>query len=182
MKRIVVIVALFAVILATVFALLHSEEKLENTLDDYQEVMEEGIPDDLKLTIYYADPQMNTWMPIRTVEELASFSSVIEVGAEKLAAHRELFASLNAAHLKPVDEDSNNDSQIIGFLRLVYILERGNSEVLLEVMTADLLYDESILVNGFEVENNSIFYELIDPFLTEEDRNILRWRDAAFLP
>ena len=174
MKRIVVIVA----ILATVLFLMHSEKKLENTLDDYQEVMEEGIPDDLKLTIYYVDPQVNTQMPIRTVEELASFSSIIEVGAEELAAHRELFASLNAAHLKPVDGKENTENSIIGFLRLVYVLERGNGDVLLEVMATNLVYDDTVLVNGFEVENNPIFYELIDPFLTDEDRSILKWQES----
>ena len=28
-------------------------------------------------------------------------------------------------------------------------------------------------VNGIEVEDNDLFYELIDPFLTDEDRGIL---------
>ena len=179
MKRVVVIVAILAVILATVLVLMHSEKKLEKTLDDYQEVMEEGIPDDLKLTIYYVDPSMLTRIPILTLEDLMGYSpKIIQVDAAQLAVHRELLASLNAAHLKPVDGKENTENSIIGFLRLVYVLERGNGDVLLEVMATNLVYDDTVLVNGFEVENNPIFYELIDPFLTDEDRSILKWQES----
>ena len=175
MKRIIVIVALFAVVLATVFALLHSEEKLENALDDYEEIIEEGIPDDLKLTIYYIEPTTLTLVPVRTVEDFMGYSPiVIEVTAAELAAHRDLLASLNAACLKPVAEDADTHP-IIGFIRLVYVLERGDSEVLLEVIASDIIYHGGVLVNGFEVENDPIFYDLIDPFLTEEDRNTLKY-------
>ena len=45
--------------------------------------------------------------------------------------------------------------------------------MLLEVMASSLIYDDSVLVNGVEVKNMPIFYELIDPFLTEVDRTIL---------
>lgn len=182
MKRIALIVMLLVLLLISVFVWMHAEPKLENTLDEYQEVMEEGIPDDLKLTIYYVDPTMLTRIPIRTLEDLKGYSpKITQVDAVELATHRELFASLNAACLKPVEEGANTDSQIIGFLRLVYVLERGNGEILLEVTAADLIYDGSVLLNGFEVENNPIFYDLIDPFLTEEDRNILRWKDDGSL-
>lgn len=183
MKRVVVIIALFAAVLATALVLMHSEKNLENTLDDYQEVMEEGIPDDLKLTIYYVDPSMLTRIPILTLEDLMGYSpKIIQVDAAELAIHSELFASLNAACLKSVEKGANTDSQIIGFLRLVYVLERGNGDVLLEVMATNLVYDDTVLVNGFEVENDPIFYDLIDPFLTEEDRNTLRWRYTGSLP
>lgn len=181
-KRVAVAVTLLAIFLSTalVFVWMHSDEILENTLDDYEEVMGEGIPSDLKLTIYYMPPDTLTRMPIRTLDELVVCSSIIEVDAEKLAVYADRLAALTAACLKPLEEGEKAEP-IIGFLRLAYILERGNGEVLLEVMTADLLYDESILVNGFEVENNPIFYELIDPFLTEEDRSILRWKEDGSL-
>lgn len=175
MKRMISIITVLAMVLAFVFMWGCSEKQLENTLDDYEEIIEEGIPDDLKLTIYYIEPTTLTLVPVRTVEDFMGYSPiVIEVTAAELAAHRDLLASLNAACLKPVAEDADTHP-IIGFIRLVYVLERGDGEVLLEVIASDIIYHGGVLVNGFEVENDPIFYDLINPFLTEEDRNTLKY-------
>lgn len=175
MKRVVATITLLAMVLAFVFMWGCSEKQMENTLDDYEKVMEEGIPDNLKLTIYYIDPTILTRAPVRTLEDLLGYSpKIIEVTAAELAAHKDVFASLNAACLKPVEEGADTHP-IIGFLRLVYVLERGDGEVLLEVMASNIIYHGGVLVNGFEVENDPIFYDLIDPFLTEEDRNTLKY-------
>ena len=129
MKRVVATITLLAMVLAFVFMWGCSEKQMENTLDDYEKVMEEGIPDNLKLTIYYIDPTILTRAPVRTLEDLLGYSpKIIEVTAAELAAHKDVFASLNAACLKPVEEGADTHP-IIGFLRLVYVLERRHSEV-----------------------------------------------------
>jgi hypothetical protein len=174
MKRVALVCILIILLLIFVFYDVLSQNKLGNTLSEYKKILTEGIPDDLKLTIYYLNPALLTRAPIRTLEQLRGCSQTkcIEVYATQLEAHENLLKNLDDSDLQPLE--LNNDSEpILGYLRLVYIMELENSEMLLEVMASDLVYGESILVNGFEVENNPIFYDLICPFLSEKDKQIL---------
>jgi len=54
--------------------------------------------------------------------------------------------------------------------RLYYVLEVG-TESLLGVVISDI--HGSVFVNGEEVEDHPVFYEIIIPYLTDEDRTIL---------
>lgn len=172
MKRISVICILLAIVLIGTFLWMSSPKALENTLDDYEKAVRDRAPDGLKLTIYYMDPTIMTRVPIQTLEDLKGFSQTktIVVGAAQLAAHADLIKQLDAAYLQPVEAPT---WEITSYLRLVYVFEQENGEPLLEVMATNLVHDETILVNGFYVENKPIFYELIDPFLTDEDRSVL---------
>ena len=60
--------------------------------------------------------------------------------------------------------------------RLYYVFEVGDSEKLLEVVVSPDSLDKingRVVVNGVEVKDNPIFYELIMPFLTEDAHNEL---------
>jgi hypothetical protein len=174
MKRNAAIYILLAIILVATSLWISSEETLENTLDDYEKAVQGGVPSDLKLTICYMDPTILTRVPVRTLEDLMGYSGTktIGVGSGKLAAHADLLRKLDATCLQGIEEDTNAQP-VTDCLSLVYILERGDGRVLLEVMATSLIHDDIILVNGFAVENKPIFYELIDSFLTDEDRSVL---------
>ena len=139
---------------------------LEESMSEYLKTVEEKLPDDLRLTIYYLDPTVLTRAPL-SKEDLQSYPGVVKitVEAEELASHRELMKKLDPNILQPVQEESHINA------RLYYFFEVGDSEKILEVIISNIY--GSVCVNDFEVENNPVFYDLILPFLEDEDRQIL---------
>lgn len=153
--------------------------RLNHALHAYEAAFDEGAPDDLKLTIYYLPPCSWTRAPIWKLEQLdnMSFGEKIVVGAEELLAHAEQFRELDADGLYPQSVFSElvcDDMYFGQHLRMGYILEREDGEILLEVYTYDLLSNECVIVNGVRVKNEPVFYDLIDPYLTDADRETLR--------
>lgn len=187
MKRKGIIIAL-AVLLSAAIACLSvwlanrgiPRVSLNLALRAYEAAFDDGAPDDLKLTIYYISPAIVTRAPIYTLKQLRGANDdhamQIHVGAEELSAHAEQFRELDAADLCPEtvwSAVSGRGGRILGFLRMVYILEREDGEILLKIYACNLVRDESVIVNGIKVKNDPIFYELIDPYLTDADRETL---------
>ena len=139
---------------------------LEESMGDYLKTVQNKLPDDLRLTIYYLDPTVLTRAPL-SKEDLQSYPGVVKitVEAEELASHRELMKKLDPNILQLVQEESHINA------RLYYFFEVGDSEKILEVIISNIY--GSVCVNDFEVENNPVFYDLILPFLEDEDRQIL---------
>lgn len=146
---------------------------LQKSMKDYTKMLEGDLPEDLRLTIYYMSTAILTRYPYG-IDDLVKFagshSQTIVVEAEELAAHKELLKKLDASKLQPVQEESYINA------RLYYVFEVGDSEKLLEVVVTPEFLDKIngyVVVNGIEVEDNEIFYELIIPFLTEDAHNKL---------
>jgi hypothetical protein len=140
---------------------------LEEAMADYTKMVAGELPKDLRLSIYYIYPKLDTRCPV-TKEDLKTFHDVkvIVVESEELKGHLDLLRKLGPSVLEPVEEPSYINA------RLYYVFEVGDSEVILDVVTGAERND-TIFVNGIEVETNPVFYELILPFLTEEDCEIL---------
>lgn len=139
---------------------------LQDAMIDYSIMIEIGIPEDLHLTIYYIDPTILTRRPLNQ-EDLVTFPGVevIIVDSEEIAPHWEQLKELSPSTLQPVQEESYVNA------RLYYVFETRDSGKILEVVISEI--HGSVFVNGMEVEDNPIFYKLINPFLSENDRNIL---------
>ena len=121
---------------------------------------------ELNLRIYYMDITSLTPIPINetTLIEITSQHRLFITG-ERLKDYLELLEQLNGLELVPIRAQSNVD------VRFLYIFEtRDGKEVFRISMWGK---DSSILVNGIEVENNAIFYDVIKPFLSEEILNKL---------
>ena len=166
---------LLSIFLFTLSACLYSEktanDELNDALHEYSQIILEDIPSDLCLTIYYIDSSILTRAPL-SAEDLMTFPCVeiIEIKSEELVEHIALLRKLDASILQPVQKESYINA------RLCYVFEVGESEKLLEVVvTPEFLYKINgyVVVNGIEVEDNEIFYELIMPFLTEDAHNKL---------
>jgi len=56
-------------------------------------------------------------------------------------------------------------------MQLDYVFERRNGKKLLDV--ASRIYGERVFIGDYPVEHTPVFYEMIDPFLTDEDRAVL---------
>lgn len=164
-KKIILLLVSFLLVMSWA-GCANTSIQLQNALENYSKIVTGDIPQDLKLTIYYMDPQILTRIPL-SAEDLinASFTQKIVIEHEELLKHLNLFQQLNAPILQPVKEKSAINA------RLYYVLESTASGKLLEV-TVSQIYG-TVFVNGIEVEDNPIFYELIAPFLTEEAHDIL---------
>lgn len=166
MKRFSVVVCLLAFLLTTILTGCSSSSALQEAMKDYSKIVEGDPPEDICLTIYYLDPNLFTRIPL-SKDALTTYPGVeiITVKSEELASHWELLKELNPSILHPVEEKSNINA------RLYYVFEVGDSDKILEVVISNI--HGSAFVNGIEVKDNPIFYELIVHFLTEEGRTTL---------
>ena len=135
----------------------------QNPLSSYSEIITGDIPDDICLTIYYVDPQILTTYPW-SADTLINSSTVqkIVVEREEILRNIDTFHKLNWSILTP----TKNELRINA--RLYYVIESSEHGKLLEVVISEVR--GNVVVNGIEVENNSLFYELIWPYLPEDAR------------
>lgn len=135
----------------------------KNPLADYEKMLSGDIPQNLLLTIYYMDPTISTRMPL-SAEDLMGFPETRKIVVEfgELAANFEPFKELKFSILQPAKATSYINA------RMYYVLEADDFGKLLEVTISQIR--GNIFVNGMEIEHNQVFYDLIDPFLTDEAR------------
>ena len=167
MKRAVTVVTFLLVLLCIIISscVFSSKKELGHTLADYEKAVEKDLPEDLCLTIYYLSPGILTHVPLGW-ESLKNHSETkkIIVESEKLETYVELLRKLNQSILQPTEGESCINA------RLYYVFETENDK-LLEVDLTRI--SGTVFVNGIEVEDHPIFYELIAPFLTEDAYNTL---------
>ena len=138
--------------------------RLNAAMRPYTDAVSGDLPDDLRLTIYYMDPTTLTLIAV-TPERMMSYADkIITVQAGELKKHQDLLQSLNPEELTALKKED------IYNVRLYYIFET-DSEILLDVAMS-FIHDDAV-VNGIRVESSDLFYEIIDPFLTDEDRSVL---------
>lgn len=163
--KILMIVCLVVFFLMIIVTGCSSASPLQDAMEDYSRVVDGTMPEDSHLTIYYIAPYILTRAPL-SIDDLKTFQEVriITVASEELEVHWTLFKELDPSVLQPVKEKTYINA------RLYYVFEAGSDSVL-EVVISDI--HGSVFVNGVEVENHPVFYEMIIPYLTEEDRTIL---------
>lgn len=128
----------------------------------FVEMVNEGIPEDLVLTIYYTSPLNCTRRPT-TADDFKNsiFNKKIVIDSEELATNLESLRKINLEILRLYDSGYPTNT------RFCYEFTT-NEETLLQVVLAA---GGNNTVNGIPVEFSSTFYEAVRPFLTEEDRN-----------
>ncbi len=129
---------------------------------DFSELIENENINNISLTIYYISPYILTDIPL-SVDDLINSNSVkkIVINGNDLEEHIDLFKHISNDVLLPVKKKSYLDA------RLYYVLESKENGKLFDVTMwgGD---NNSIFVNGFEVKENYIFYDLVKPFLPED--------------
>ena len=143
----------------------HPSDPLSGALHEYSEIIAEEFPDDLQLTIYCMDPEIDTRFPLG-VDNLMTLDqvAVIRVEAEELKSHAVLFRKLDTSALTIVPGEAHINA------RMYYVFETDSSGKILEVIINNI--HGNVFVNGVAVEENPIFFALIRPFLTEEACNL----------
>lgn len=163
MKRLIATVLMLALVFS--FAACGKgavETELQTALKDYTQVLEQDMPDGLRLKVYYLDPGILTRAPL-TVEGLinSSLANEIVVDGARLKEHKDLLRQISADRLVPVAEPSGLHA------RLSYIFETDDGEVVLVAAFGGA--DGSVFVNDVEVAFDGIFRDVVRPFLTEEE-------------
>ena len=135
---------------------------------DFSKLIEDGNLYDLTLTIYYKDFSVVTRAPV-SLEQLKGgwydntgqsingwYNHKVVVTGGDLTNHHDLLSQLSVAVLVPVDESFVN-------ARLYYVFEHIEHGEIFSVLAFG--GSDTIFVNGLEVEYNSIFFEVVLPFL-----------------
>jgi len=139
----------------------------EKALNSFSKLLEKENLDDLRLTIYYIDPSILTRAPL-SVDGLINNSHVnkVVVNSSNLKEHIDLLNQFNLDLLQPVENNTRIDA------RFYYMFETKKNRKIFDVgMWGG---DNSIFVNGIEVQENDIFYDVVIPFLPEEIGNIIK--------
>ena len=151
--------------------------QLQASLEDYSKLVNGDFSEDLRLTVYCLSPSIETRRPLSAedlvglVNNSAPGTYKIVINAKELATNQATLRKLSSSALQPAKGDYYLNA------RVYYVFDIGETGKILEV--AMWCYDDGpgygygVFVNGIAVENNSIFFELIEPFLTEEVHKML---------
>jgi hypothetical protein len=180
-KRAVFVI--LALILFAVPILSGCEEDNMNTpkpTPKFSELVEDGNLNNLILTIYYMDFNSRTRAPVRLSNLVGgAYDCKVVVTGGDLAEHRYLLSRLVNAELVSVENEFFVDA------RLYYVFEHEEYGELFNFLAFGGRYEDDgtaiscVFVNGQEVEYNSVFFEMIVPFLSEyAAETIERYLDA----
>lgn len=146
-------------------------EQLDAALQDYERIVNGELPEDIRLTIYCMEANTATRIPLSVEDVIRLHKYKTDADAEKLNANQAALQKLSASKLQPLQGNYYLNA------RVYYVFEIGETGKLLEV--AMWCYDEGqgwgygVLVNGIAVEEHPVLFEIIEPFLTEEIRDML---------
>jgi hypothetical protein len=145
-------------------------------LINFSKQIERGDLDNLSLRIYYMYPSMLTPFPV-SVEALVNTAGDDRVqtfvnDGNSLAKHIGLLKQVGNITLIPVKEKSYIDA------RIYYVFETNKGNKIFDVtmwgwMEEEGDEEECIYFNGFPFKQNAIFYDLIIPFLPEDEANTM---------
>lgn len=137
---------------------------IRKTSLNFSKLIENENINDISLTIYYLSPDALMLYPVSSVEDLIQCCDrKIVINGSSLEGHIDLFKQISNDDLKMVMRKSSDLD-----LRIYYLLESRKNGKLFDVAMWGEKGD-SIFVNEFEVKENDIFYDVIIPFLSEDE-------------
>lgn len=133
---------------------------------NFDEIIDSEYIGDISLTIYYVSPWIFS-MPWSIDDVIrASGEQKIVISGNDLEEHLDLFRQINNYVLVPVRRNSSHPD-----IRIYYVLESRQNGRLLDV--AMWGRDGNMVVNGIEVREAAIFYDVVIPFLPEDIAELL---------
>jgi hypothetical protein len=144
--------------------------RAEAALKSFSKQIEQGNLDNLRLRIYYMNPNILTFMPV-SVEDLINSEGddriqKFVIDGNSLEEHIGLLKQVENITLIPVKDKSDIDA------RIYYVFETNKGNKIFDVaMWGD---NNSIYVNGIEAKKNDIILDVIVPFLPEETSEAMK--------
>ena len=132
----------------------------QKAVAQFAELVERGELGDLSLSIYYPGAYTLTPYPwsVDDIVQALSGDEIVITGSS-LEEHRNVFGRLNADAVVQVERESYMDA------RLYYVFRKGSRNILEVTMWGQ---NRSIFVNGLEIKENAVFYDIVIPFLPQE--------------
>jgi len=157
MQKIIIAIIVTIAIIAGIAVIIY--RKCGQNLINFSEIAENDNWDELSLTIYYLSPGTLTLFPIGA-ELLADawHEQRIVVYGNDLREHADLLLQLDTVKLIPVAEESRINA------RIYYVFETKGGRAFRVAMWGA---GQSLFVNGREVEEHSLLYDVLIPFLPE---------------
>lgn len=162
-----VLVKMVAIVLLLSFCLngcviqQNEPSELDKNLRFFSEHIKHGDFNNLKLTIYYIDPEVLTRAPL-SVTDLMRFNELQRkktFNGLSLLPYVDLLGQLNVDNIQIAKSHSNLDA------RLYFVFEEEDQKIL--DITIGFSTD-GIYISGIEVKRNDIFYNIIETFLGNE--------------
>lgn len=162
------VIILVILILFAIYILIAAHLKKLSLNNIFEQIEKEDI-NDLSLTIYHMHPYAVLFIPISGVEDFVQRTSdeKIVISGRDLGECINLFKKINGGDLKP----RKGKPSYLG-LRMCYVLESKKNGKLLDV--AMWGEENSMFINDMEVEENSILYDVIIPFLPTDEASALK--------
>ncbi len=151
--------------------------RAETALKNFSKEIERGNLDNLRLRIYYMNPNILTFMPV-SVEDLITAEEddrvqKFVIDGNSLEEHIGLLKQVGNITLTQVKEESYINA------RIYYVFETNKGKKIFDVTMwgyvegMGVVDEKCIYINGFAFEENDIFYDLILPFLPEDEAYIV---------
>lgn len=151
-------IALIMVIIYIVALCGCSNTNQQETLSNYSKTTEDEFSNN-SLTIYYLPFSLYTVYPLGKNGLVSdSMTQKIYIDHDELSLHLEELNKLDLSIITPVEEEGRVNARVYYQLFL-------NGKYLDVVISAP---GANMIVNGMEVEYNSVFYDAVLPFLPQE--------------
>ena len=167
-KRIAVLLFLLMIVCIGITGCTGEDVQLKNVVNDYLSKIKNSDIEDLSLTVYYIDQPIFTYAPWN-IENLINADMVkkVTISGNDLSGFIESLKQTSADDLRVVKKDTYINA------RVYYVLEGKDGEKILDVAMTGISksifgYTECIYINGLAVEWNSVFYDILLPFLPKD--------------
>ncbi len=136
----------------------------EEALQYFSQQIEKGSLRDISLTIYYFSPYILTFDAVSVEGIIRGHDYKIVVDGTRLEVYIDLLKQMINTALIPAEHEQYLNA------RIYYVFETKEGEKLFDVAMWGYLSstDSSIYVNGLEVKEDNIFYDVLMPFLPED--------------
>jgi hypothetical protein len=168
LKKIVICGFIVLILLALIYLFVNkrNDTHLEEGMINFTESIEQGSLADINLTIYYTSPFMLSFDPV-SIERLKDvvYTYKIVVDGYVLQEHVDLLRQIDYVRLTPVRNRRVDNA------RIYYIFENQISGETYSV--AIFIYGETMRVNGVNIAENPVLFEVLVPFLPESEREVI---------
>ena len=130
-------------------------DMLPHLLDDFSNTIADGVPADMRLTLYNRTPYMGCLAPVRKAELIEADKYVMD--STELLSRIDQLNQVASVTLEAPKRSKYTD------LQLYYYIETEADGIILDVEISGK--GRTMFVNGMEVEYDPAFYELVEPYL-----------------
>jgi len=161
-KNIILIAAAGVLLITALFTYKERDLFSKQPMVAFSKIVNQGNLDTLTLTIYYVRPYTLTPIAWNVSDLISMYDEKIIIDGSDLVEHIDLFIQMSNVTPTPVADETQMNA------RVYYVFKTSLGRKILEVSMWGGRPNRTIFVNGVEVEENDIYYEILVPFLSEK--------------